>query len=256
MSLNINDYFFIFINILYPSIRIFFFFYIVSIFNSNYFNMQTKIFLSFIISLIILPFIPLFQFNIFSLDGVLILLEQILIGILIGFSINLIFSISNVSGEIFSFQTGLSFSNFFNENVFLKSSIMSCFLNSLIIILFLSLDGHLWMISTIIKSFYIFPISFKFFDINILISIVKLFSLIFVNGIYIIFPIIIILFFLNLSLCFLNKFIPQLSIFSIGFSIINFFGIFSFFIFLFHVLFFLDNYLNKIYFKVLNIIFF
>ncbi|CAL4318350.1 Flagellar biosynthetic protein FliR [Buchnera aphidicola (Periphyllus testudinaceus)] len=254
-NFNVQDIFLIFNNILYPSVRIFFLFYTAPIFNSNYFSIQIKIFLSLMISLIIFPYFSLLSFHFLSLDSIIILLKQILIGILIGFSINLVLFITNISGEIFSFQTGLSFSNFFDENMLSRSSIMSVFLNSIIFLLFLSLDGHLWIIFTIVQSFYIFPIDFCVFDFHIFFYIVQFFSLILINGIHVIFPIIIFLFFLNISLLFLNKFIPQLSIFSIGFSIINFCGIMSFFYFLFFIFFFLNNYLSEIYLNLLNIFF-
>ncbi|NIG99145.1 MAG: flagellar biosynthetic protein FliR [Buchnera aphidicola (Periphyllus acericola)] len=255
INYNFTNCFIVFKNIFYLSIRIFFLFYTAPVFNSIYFNIKMKILLSIIISLVIFQSFPILNFSIFSLTGEYILFKQILIGILLGFSINLIFFITNISGEIFSFQTSLSILNFFDESVMLRSSVMSHLLNILLILLFLSLDGHLWVLSTIIQSFYFFPMNFNFLNIKIFFSIIKFFNLIFISGIHLILPIIIILFCMNIYLCFLNKFTPQLSIFSIGFSIINFIGLLSFFVFLFPIFFFLNNYLNKIYLSILNIYF-
>ncbi|NIH41214.1 MAG: flagellar biosynthetic protein FliR [Buchnera aphidicola (Periphyllus aceris)] len=252
---NFSNFFIVLNNIFYFSIRIFFLFYTAPIFNSMYFSIKIKILLSVMISLGIFKSFPILNFSIFSLTGEYILLKQILIGILIGYSINLIFFITNISGEIFSFQTSLSISNFFDESVMLRSSIISHLLNIFLILVFLSFDGHLWVLSTIIQSFYFFPMDFHFLNIKIFFSMIKFFNLIFISGIHLILPIVIILFCINIYLCLLNKFTPQLSIFSIGFSIINFIGLLSFFVFLLPIFFFLNNYLNKIYLSVLNIYF-
>ncbi|NIH16746.1 MAG: flagellar biosynthetic protein FliR [Buchnera aphidicola (Periphyllus lyropictus)] len=250
ISQNINFYILIFFFIF---LRIYFILFTIPIFNSNYFNLQLRIVLSFFFCFIVINFYSVDFFSLNLLNFLKIIFEQIFIGIIIGFSINLIFSISNIAGEIFGSQTGLSFSNFFDMNTSSNFPIVSRFLNFLIFYLFLSIDGHLWIIHTIVQSFNYIPINIKFFDFRVLFLISSYFSFVFISGIHIILPIIVILLSLNLALCFLNKFFPQLSIFSIGFSIITFAGMISFYFLTFFIISYLDTYFYKNYSSLLKI---
>lgn len=249
-SQNLNFYMLIFFFIF---LRIYFILFTIPLFNSNYFNLQLRILLSFFLCFIVLCSFSVKIFFLNFLNFFNIMFEQIFIGIIIGFSINLIFSISNIAGEIFGSQTGLSFSNFFDLNTSSNFPILSRFLNFLIFYLFLSIDGHLWIINTIIESFNYIPINIKFFNFKILLLISFYFSFVFISGIHIILPIIVILFSLNLALCFLNKFFPQLSIFSIGFSIITLAGMVSFYFLTFFIVSYLNMYFYKNYLSLLNI---
>ncbi|MBZ2279921.1 flagellar biosynthetic protein FliR, partial [Buchnera aphidicola] len=73
---------------------------------------QHKIIISALVSWLILPFIPDTKIFLFSSLGFFLLFQQILIGIFLGFTFQLLFSIINISGEIISLQMGLSFSTF------------------------------------------------------------------------------------------------------------------------------------------------
>ena len=83
---------------------------------------------------------PLPQFEIFSFYGLLILVEQLVIGLAIGFSMRLVFAAIDVAGQLIGMTMGLGFASFFDPNSHGQSTAISQFLMLLTMLIFLSLD--------------------------------------------------------------------------------------------------------------------
>ncbi|AWH90678.1 flagellar biosynthetic protein FliR [Buchnera aphidicola (Melanaphis sacchari)] len=207
-------------NLFWPFVRILAFISTGPIFNHQHVNKKIKIILSAIISAIISPFLPHVDFNLFSFIGLLLLLQQVLIGVALGFVSQFLFSAINFSGEVVGLQMGLSFATFFSGNNYnIGSSVLSRILNILVLFLFLAVNAHLYLISALINSFYSIPISINYFNINIFSNLLKFSSSIFINSVMFVLPIMIFLLLSNLMMSFLNRLSPQISIFSIGFPL-------------------------------------
>ncbi|QCI25315.1 flagellar biosynthetic protein FliR [Buchnera aphidicola (Sitobion avenae)] len=206
-------------NFFWPMIRVLSFFSAAPIFNDKLINKKNKIILSAIISWLISPFLPEVHTVLFSSLGFLLLLQQMLIGIVLGFTVQLLFVTVNLSGEIIGLQMGLSFATFFNSNSHIGTSIISRFLNILTLCFFLTLNAHLYLISILIESFYSMPIEGYFFKINIFFALLKFSSYIFLNSLLFISPVMIFLLSLSFIMSLLNRLSPQISIFSIGFPL-------------------------------------
>lgn len=186
----LNNFFFIIF-------RIFSILHFSPFFGDKIFNKKIRFIFSFLLSIFIILNIPYIKINILSYIGLIILIEQIIIGIIIGFFLKLIFFFVIISGEILSFQVGLSFLNDFDSNLNFNASIFSKIFNIFLLLIFLFFNGHLWIIFFILKSFYLFPINHINFN-NILISFIKIINSSFLSGIILIFPIMILLFLLNI----------------------------------------------------------
>jgi flagellar biosynthetic protein FliR len=249
----LKNFFYLINNLFFPAIRIFFVLYTTHFFR-NYLSLHLKVLLSFLFGFFVFSYYPISNFSISSLVGLIIFIEQIFIGIIIGLSINLIFSITNFIGEILGLQTGLSFFNFFDSTNRTNFPILTRFLNIFFIFIFLLIDGHLWIIYIVIKSFEIIPISLKSFNMHVFFFIVQIFGLIFISGLKIIFPFILVLFFINLTLCFLNKFLPQLSIFSIGFPTTAIMTILLLYFLIYYSISYLKIYFDKMFLLIIEII--
>ncbi|QFQ32822.1 flagellar biosynthetic protein FliR [Buchnera aphidicola (Aphis fabae)] len=206
-------------NFFWPLVRILAFFSTVPIFNDQHINRKTKIILSILITWIAFPFLPKVNTELFSFIGLLLLLEQILIGITLGFTCQFLFATVNFSGELIGLQMGLSFATFFNSNNNIGVSIISRLLNVLMLSFFLSINVHLYLISILINSFYSIPIDMIFLKSNVFFILLKFSSNIFLNSIMLILPIMIFLLLSNLIMSILNRLSPQISIFSIGFPL-------------------------------------
>jgi flagellar biosynthesis protein FliR len=182
--------------------------------------MQVKIGLAFLITVIIAPTLTIPPgIEPASATGLFILIQQLLAGLAIGFTMTLIFSAVEASGELIGMQMGLGFANFFDPQNSSFTPLVAQFLGIIAILAFLGVDGHLFMLSTLADSFQSFPISTAEPSAASLHTLVMWGSNIFIYAVQLSLPLIGALLIANLALAILTRSAPQLNIFAIGFPI-------------------------------------
>ncbi|QCI23651.1 flagellar biosynthetic protein FliR [Buchnera aphidicola (Macrosiphoniella sanborni)] len=233
-------------HIFWPMVRILSFFSVTPIFHNKSFNKKNKILLSGIISWLVYPFLPEVHVILFSFFGLLLFLQQILIGIILGFVVQFLFVAINLSGEVISLQMGLSFAAIFNSNMHIGNSIISRLLNILTLLFFLILNAHLHFLAILINSFYTFPIDSYLLNTEIFLVLLKFSSYFFLSGMIFVLPVLIILLMISFIMSFLNRFSPQISIFSIGFPLNLLVGILMLYFLIPNILPFFENLLHDL----------
>ena len=78
-----------------------------------------------------------------SLAGLLILLQELLIGLAMGFAMRIVFAAVEMAGEVSSLTMGLGFATFFDPGTQGRSSAISQFLALVATLGFIAVDGHL-----------------------------------------------------------------------------------------------------------------
>ena len=101
----------------------------------------------------------------------------------------------------------------------LNMPVLARIMDMLALLLFLTFNGHLWLISLLVDTFHTLPIGSEPLNSNAFLALTKAGSLIFLNGLMLALPLITLLLTLNLALGLLNRMAPQLSIFVIGFPL-------------------------------------
>ncbi|RLM27214.1 flagellar biosynthetic protein FliR [Brenneria alni] len=182
-------------------------------------NFRVKIGLSLLITFLIAPHIEPNSTPIFSVAGIWLLLQQLIIGITLGLTMQLAFAVFRHAGEVIGLQMGLSFATFFDPSGGPNMPVLARFLNLLAMLLFLTFDGHLWLISMLSDSFHTLPIGSGQLNANVFLSVARAGSIIFINGLMLALPVITLLLMINLALGILNRVSPQLSVFVIGFPV-------------------------------------
>lgn len=180
---------------------------------------KVKIGLGVMITYVLLPSLPPTNVTLFSVGGFWLLIQQILIGVAIGFTMQFAFAAVRTAGEVIGLQMGLSFATFFDPASRLNMPVLARFLDMLAMLLFLSFNGHLWLISMVADSFHTLPIGGDPINGNAFLALTKAARLIFLNGLRLALPLITLLLTLNLALGLLNRVAPQLSVFAIGFPV-------------------------------------
>lgn len=142
-----------------------------------------------------------------------------LIGIALGFTMQFAFAAVRTAGEIIGLQMGLSFATFVDPGSHLNMPVLARIMDMLALLLFLTFNGHLWLISLLVDTFHTLPIGSEPLNSNAFLALTKAGSLIFLNGLMLALPLITLLLTLNLALGLLNRMAPQLSIFVIGFPL-------------------------------------
>jgi flagellar biosynthetic protein FliR len=172
------------------------------------------------IALIVAPGLPPFsQQDPLSWTGVLILIQQFLIGISIGFVMRLVFAGFELAGELIGMTMGVGFAAFFDPQTQGRSLVVSQFLLQLIGLLFLSQNLHLFLLEVLVYSFSTLPVDLHLPDRNVFKNIAFFGAHIFSIGVQISLPIVTALLFTNLALGVLTRAAPQLNLFGIGFPI-------------------------------------
>ncbi|MFJ5444755.1 flagellar biosynthetic protein FliR [Methylobacillus methanolivorans] len=206
--------------LMWPLTRILAFIAIAPIFNHRALPNNIKLGFGLVLTVAVIPAIPdIPPVSVFSMSGLLILMQQILIGMAMGFSLRIIFSAVELAGHAAGMTMGLGFAMFYDPQTQGQSTAIGQFLVVLSMLIFLSINGHLVVISTLLESFSTFPITaepnFGLNPYKIALWGGKIFS----AGLLISLPIITALLLANLALGILTRTAPQLNLFGIGFPI-------------------------------------
>ncbi|HEA4630355.1 TPA: flagellar type III secretion system protein FliR [Escherichia coli] len=180
---------------------------------------RVKLGLAMMITFAIAPSLPANDVPVFSFFALWLAVQQILIGIALGFTMQFAFAAVRTAGEIIGLQMGLSFATFVDPGSHLNMPVLARIMDMLALLLFLTFNGHLWLISLLVDTFHTLPIGGEPLNSNAFLALTKAGSLIFLNGMMLALPLITLLLTLNLALGLLNRMAPQLSIFVIGFPL-------------------------------------
>ena len=121
---------------------------------------QVKVILGVLLALIIAPTVP----NIPATDpmsyaGLLILVQELLVGLAMGFAMRLVFAAIEYAGELASSTMGFSFASFFDPTTQGRSAAISQFLSMVATMAFLAVNAHLVLLAALAESFVSLPIS-------------------------------------------------------------------------------------------------
>lgn len=154
-----------------------------------------------------------------SLTGLWIMLQQMLIGIGMGFAARIVFAAFDLAGEFIGFQMGLNFATFFDPLSSSQTPVTAEFFGLIALLLFLSMNGHLLYFATLAQSFSAIPISAIPLGAPSWLNLAELGSKIFSAGLLLALPIIVALMIINVALAVLTRAAPQLNIFALGFPL-------------------------------------
>jgi len=179
-----------------------------------------KVALGIMLSLIIAPTVPAVPAaDPLSLAGLLILTQELMVGLAMGFSIRIVFAAVEMAGEISSLTMGLGFATFFDPQSQGRSSAIGQFLALLATMTFLAVNAHLVLLSALAESFVSLPISASPVSGGGFKQLADWGGKIFSSGVQISLPIVAALLITNVALGILTRAAPQLNLFGIGFPI-------------------------------------
>ncbi|MBV1910176.1 MAG: flagellar type III secretion system protein FliR [Kangiellaceae bacterium] len=191
-----------------------------SVIGSRNFPARFRLLLALSITVVVVPTIPVSEpVALFGLEGSLLIIEQTLIGVALGFVSRLLLETFVVGAQIIAMQSGLGFASLVDPANGNSVPALGQFFLMLTTLLFISFDGHLIMIRLVVESFTSFPIgssqdiSVMFFQLiswtkwmfaaALLMALVSIASLLIVN----------------LSFGVMTRAAPQINVFAVGFPL-------------------------------------
>jgi flagellar biosynthetic protein FliR len=154
-----------------------------------------------------------------SSAAVLAVVQQVLIGVSLGFAVRIVFTAVEFAGELIGLQMGLNFAAFFNPMTGGEQTAVSRFFGVSIAWLFIVSGGHLLVIAAVVQSFSAFPVGADPFAFLRTLEPQRWGAEIFSLGLWIALPLIAMLLFTNLVLGVISRVAQQMNIFAIGFPI-------------------------------------
>ncbi len=204
----------------WPFVRISSMFLIAPLFSARSIPVNLRLYAALAISVAVAPSISqLPVIDIFTWRGLLVTIQQLLIGVAIGTVFLIIFQAFVMGGHMVAMGMGLAFSTMVDPNTGTQSPVISQFYTLVATILFVILDGHLILIEVIVDSFKTLPLGVNPLSAESFHQIVLFGSHIFSGGVALALPVITTLLFINIALGVMTKAAPQLNIFSVGFAI-------------------------------------
>ena len=198
----------------------------VPVFSSNMVPARIKVFFIFALSLVCSTFVPeklsFLHFNGFYL---VYMIQELFLGLLMGFVLQLVFQVFVLGGQIVSMQAGLGFAVMVDPSSRASVPLISQFYLMMVTLVFLSLNGHLVVLDTLIESFRIMPIGNITLENSIVWKVILFSGWMFKEAVLISIPAILSLLIVSLSFGIMTRVAPQLNIFSLGFPITLLMGI-------------------------------
>lgn len=208
------------ISFIWPLTRILGLLMVAPVFGHRSVPAHVKVGLGVFIALIVSPALPpLPDVGLGSWYGLLILVQQFLIGLSIGFVMRVTFAAVEAAGEIVGLQMGLGFASFYDPQSAGQTLVLARFFNLLAMLVFLAINAHLLLLGVLVDSFQTLPISTQPLAVAGFFKLALFGSTVFAVGLQLALPLIAILLMTNLALGILTRSAPQLNIFAIGFPI-------------------------------------
>lgn len=151
--------------------------------------------------------------------GLLTLMQQMLIGVMLGFAMRIVFAAIDLAGELIGLQMGLGFALFYDPENAGQSPVIAEFMGLLATLVFLAMNGHLMLLALLGKSFEWWPIGAQVASLDGMGAVARWGSFIFSAGLMLSLPLIAALLIVNIALALLTRAAPQLNLFAIGFPV-------------------------------------
>ncbi|KVH69364.1 flagellar biosynthetic protein FliR [Burkholderia ubonensis] len=157
--------------------------------------------------------------TVFSAQGIWIVVTQFLIGVAMGFTMQIVFAAAQAAGDAIGLSMGLGFATFFDPHASGATPVMGRFLNAVAILAFLAFDGHLQVLAALAASFQALPVSAELLHAPGWRTLAAFGATVFQMGLLLALPVVAALLIANLALGILNRAAPQVGIFQVGFPV-------------------------------------
>jgi flagellar biosynthetic protein FliR len=160
----------------------------------------------------------------FSLAGVVAMIEQAVIGGVIGLALQFAMAVVTMLGFLASSQVGFSMAQMNDPINGQASDVISGLMSLLAILVFFGIDGHLVLMGVVGQSFKAWPVGSGFGPM-LLEAVALNVAWVFSAAVLLALPIVFSTMVVQVGFGFLNRVAPSLNLFSLGFSLVTIFGL-------------------------------
>jgi flagellar biosynthetic protein FliR len=205
---------------LWPFVRIGAFVMVMPVIGGSFVPAPVRLMLALMLTFVIAPAMPpTTPVQALSLAGLLTVLQELLIGIAMGFAVQLIFDAIALGGQVIAMSMGLGFAVFIDRTRGVNIPVLGQFFLMLGMLIFLSLDGHLALIRMLADSFQLLPIDGPGLTQAAIGELLTWSAQVFIVAMKIALPAVTALLIVNLSFGVMSRAAPTLNLFAVGFPV-------------------------------------
>ncbi len=205
---------------IWPFVRIGAFLMVMPLVGGKLVPIRVRLLLAISLTIAIAPILPHAAMpDVLSAAGLVTMTQEIGIGVVMGFLVQLVFDALALGGQVIGMSMGLGFSVFLDRARGVSVPVLGQLFLVLGMLVFLALDGHLAMIQLLAKSFQAWPMSEKGLTTPIVGELLAWSGNLFVFALKIALPAITALLVVNLSFGVMSRAAPTLNLFAVGFPV-------------------------------------
>ncbi|WP_421866705.1 flagellar biosynthetic protein FliR [Motiliproteus sp.] len=211
---------------LWPLFRISSFFMAVPLIGTQLVPVRVRLSLALAVTLVVVPLLPPMPvIEGLSPQMLVIIVQQMVIGFVLGFMVQVLFQLFIVVGQVISNQMGLGFASISDPVNGVSVVALSQLYLMIVMMLFLAFNGHQVLIEVIVTSFHIMPVGATLSS-DVFWEVASSGSWMFAGALLMALPAVIALLIVNFAFGIMTKAAPQLNVFAIGFPFTMLFGLF------------------------------
>lgn len=211
---------------MWPFFRISSFFMAVPLIGTRLVPVRIRLALALAVTLVVVPLLPPMP----VIEGlspamVMIIVQQMVIGFVLGFMVQVLFQLFILVGQVISNQMGLGFASISDPVNGVSVVALSQLYLMIVMMLFLAFNGHQVLIEVIATSFHVMPVGATL-SRDVFWEVASSGSWMFAGALLMALPAVIALLIVNFAFGIMTKAAPQLNVFAIGFPFTMLFGLF------------------------------
>lgn len=204
----------------WPFVRIAAMLAIAPIFGARMVPVRARLVIALLMTWIIIPLLPpVPAADPLSASGVLVTIQQMLIGMAIGFSLQLVFATLVIAGQTIAMGMGLGFAQMVDPQNGINVPVIGQYFVVIATLLFLALNGHLALIRILADSFQSLPIGIDSLSREEFRQVAEWGTRMFADAMMVALPAVASILLVNLSFGVVSRSAPQLNVFGVGFPV-------------------------------------
>ncbi|WP_341939250.1 flagellar biosynthetic protein FliR [Marinimicrobium sp. C2-29] len=211
---------------LWPMLRIGGLFLAMPVIGAQTVTPRVRVVLAFFLTILVAPLLPAMpDIDLVSIQAMVVVAQELLIGVAMGFMLQIVLHVFVMAGEMVAMKMGLGFAAMNDPSTGVSTSVLSQFYLLLSTLLFLSYNGHLMAIELLVRSYETLPIGTGGLPVGSFWAIASMGTWIFSLGLVIALPIFTAVMIINMAFGAMNRSAPQMNVFTVGFPMTLMFGL-------------------------------
>lgn len=205
---------------IWPFVRIGAFMMVMPVVGGAFVPVQIRLLLSLALTIVIAPVLPeRVTVDFLSFAGLILTMQEVIVGVAMGFAVQLAFDAIALGGQVIAMSMGLGFAVFLDRERGVNIPVLGQLFLMLGMLVFLSLDGHLALIQLLADSFSLLPLSVGGLSQVAITNLLNWSGQVFIVAVKIALPAVTALLVVNLSFGVTSRAAPTLNLFAVGFPV-------------------------------------